>query len=259
MSRVLPTAVLLIVVLQHIAYSGGWTAVPNTMQDARWAPAAALLADGESALIAGGYSYATGGCVATADRYDERVERFIPVRGRLTYPADFAVATVLSNGTVLVAGGFNTVFGSLSTAEIYDSKSDTFHLLMHQMSSGRELFTATILTDGRVLIAGGFDTHRRVTQSSSDVYDPIAQIFTSTGALRQDRFGHAAARLADGRVLIVGGKHWQVGQPGRPLASAEIYNPITGQFHRTIGDMFVPRDRPTANLLPDRRVLIAGG
>lgn len=257
--RLLATTILLVFALRCSADPVGWTTVPNTMQDSRWAPAAVLLSDQHMALIAGGFSYVTGDCVATADRYDERADRFVPVRGRLTYPSDFCVATLLSNGAVLIAGGFNTIFGSLSTAELYDPKTDRFHLLANQMSCGRELFTATLLADGRVLIAGGFDTHRHVTQSSAEIYDPTAQTFTPTGVLLQDRFGHAAVRLADGRVLIVGGKHWRVGQPDRPLATAEIYDAKTGLFHRTRGDMFIPRDRPTANLLPDGRVLIAGG
>lgn len=237
----------------------GWVLVANSMQDSRWAPAAALLPDHRSALIAGGFSYVTGGCVWTADRFDERTGRFIPCRTRLTYPRDFAQAAPLPDGTILVVGGFNTVLGSLDTAERYAPATDSFRLLPGRMSSARELFTATVLTDGRVLLVGGFDTHRHVTQASADLYDPVSQNFTPTGGLAQDRFGQAAVRLADGRVLIVGGKHWKVGQPDHPLSSAEIYDPKTGRFHRTAGDMATPRDRPTATLLPDGRVLIAGG
>ncbi len=237
-----------------------WTPLANRMQDERWAPSAALLAGGQSALIAGGFSYATGGCVATADRFDEWTRRFRPCKGRLTYPRDFATATRLPNGQVLIAGGFNTILGTLSTAEVYDPAQDTFRLLPSRLSSGRELFTATALTDGRVLLVGGFDTHRHKTQASADLYDPATQTFAPCrGELAQDRFGQDAVRLANGRVLIVGGTHWRVGQPGVNLASAEIYDPATDRFHRTAGDMAAPRDRPTATLLPNGRVLVAGG
>ena len=97
------------------------------------------------------------------------------------------------------------------------------------------------------------------TQSTAEIYDPAARTFTLTGTLTDDRFGQDAVRLADGRVLVVGGTHWFVRHPAVKLASAEIYDPATGQFHPTHGPMVFPRDRPTATLLPDGTVLVAGG
>lgn len=255
MTTLLPLALLLLA-----AAPGVWKPIPNAMRDGRWAPAFCLLPDGHTALIVGGYSYAARACVATADRFEERTRRFLPSRSRLTFPRNFATATSLPDGHVLIAGGYNTVLGTLDTAELYDPAQDSFRVLPTHLSVGRELFTATLLTDGRVLLVGGFSTHRRATQTSADLYDPITQSFTpASSTLTEDRFGHAAVRLADGRVLIVGGTHWHVGQPGVTLASAEIFDPQTGLFHRTAGDMATPRDRPTASLLRDGRVLIAGG
>lgn len=259
MTRPLFLVSLLLLTASASAAPVGWTPITTPMQDGRWAPSAARLLDGHQALIAGGYSYATGGCVATADLFDEDTRRFIASKGRLHYPRDFASASLLPDGTVLIAAGYNTVLGTLDTAELYDPVADAFRLLPSHLSSGRELFTATTLADGRVLLVGGFDTHRRRTQVSADLYDPATRTFRPTASLAQDRFGQAAARLADGRVLVVGGKHWQVGQPDVPLASAEIYDPARGRWHRTAGEMAVPRDRPTATLLPDGAVLIAGG
>jgi len=241
------------------ARADGWTPTANTMSDPRWAPAYALLAGGARGLIAGGYSFPTDRCVATADEFDPQVRRFLPCAGRLHVPRNFTQSTLLPDGYVLIAGGYNTVLGSLDSAEVYDPVTRTFALLSHRLGTPRELFTATTLADGRVLLVGGFNTHRGRTQATADVYDSAQRTFTSTGSLATDRFGQDAVRLADGRVLVVGGTHWFVGRPAVKLASAEIYDPATGRFHETHAPMHFPRDRPTATLLPDGTVLIAGG
>lgn len=251
---------LLLALLLHPALADdGWTPTVNTMSDPRWAAASTVLADGRRGLIAGGYSYPADRCIATADEFDPETRRFVPCWGRLNVPRNFAQASLLPDGRVLISGGYNTVLGSLNTAEVFDPLTQMFTLLPGRLETPRELFTATTLSDGRILIVGGFNTHRGRTQASAEVYDPKTQVFTLTGSLAEDRFGQAAARLADGRVLVVGGTHWFVRQPGIPLASAEVYDPATGRFHATRGPMMVARDRPTATLLPDGSVLIAGG
>ena len=252
---------LLLTLLARPAFAegaGGWVQTPNTMTDPRWAAASVLLADGRG-LIVGGYSYPADRCVASADEFDPETRRFVPCTGRLQAPRNFASASLLPDGKVLVAGGYNTVLGSLATAEVFDPKSQKFTLLPSQLETPRELFTATTLLDGKVLIAGGFNTHRGRTSATAEVFDPTTQMFTRAGPLAGDRFGQCAARLADGRVLVAGGTHWFARHPGVPLASAEIYDPATGKFQTTHGPMAFARDRPTATLLPDGSVLIAGG
>ena len=237
----------------------GWMATPNTMSDPRWASAYTLLAGGSKGLIVGGYSFPTDRCVATADEFDPATRRFVRCKGKLNVPRNFAQASLLPDGRVLLSGGYNTILGSLSTAELFDPQTQTFQLLASQLEAPRELFTATTLADNRVLIVGGFNTHRGRTQATAELYDPQAQQFTPTGSMGEDRFGQCAVRLPDGRVLVAGGTHWFVRHPGVPLASADIYDPATGRFHATHGPMAFARDRPTATLLPDGTVLIAGG
>jgi len=74
-------------------------------------------------------------------------------------------------------------------------------------------------------------------------------------AARQE---HTATPLQDGHVLIAGGR-----QPGRDgvrtgIATAELYDPVSGQFNPT-GSMSAGRSNQTATLLVDGRVLVAGG
>src|SRR5690606_38784668 len=80
----------------------------------------------------------------------------------------------------------------------------------------------------------------------------------STGDLAFPRDNTTATALQDGRVLVAGGSAG-VGNPGSTtIATAEIYDPATGEFS-TAGDMAVPRYEAQAVTLPDHRILYAGG
>jgi hypothetical protein len=257
-------ALLLVTIVGSPTLAQGWIwhLTQNAMSDQRWAPAYTLLPDSHTALIAGGYSFDNGGCVSTADVFDETTQRFLPCKGRLHLPRDFAVATLLADGTVLISGGFNDVLGSTNLAEIYHPSDKIFTVVTQHMLSPRELHTATLLRDGTVLIVGGLDLWERHTQNTAEIYDPATCTFISTsGNMTFDRFGQACCLLADGDVLVVGGTSVLFGHGGyaHVLASAEIYDPVTQLFRSTAADMTVGRDRPTANLLPDGTVLIEGG
>src|SRR5205807_1930810 len=84
-------------------------------------------------------------------------------------------ATLLRNGKVLIAGGFDGS-GSLDSAEIYDPATDTF-VATGGMSSKRGDFTATLLASGKLLVAGGEGSS---ALSSAEVYDPETGKFSRT-------------------------------------------------------------------------------
>jgi hypothetical protein len=71
--------------------------------------------------------------------------------------------------------------------------------------------------------------------------------------MKVGRVGHIAVLLRSGKVLVAGG--W-TGQHGTD--SAELYDPTAGKF-TVIAKMTVRRGRPSATLLADGDVLIAGG
>jgi hypothetical protein len=80
-----------------------------------------------------------------------------------------AVAALLPNGKVLIAGG---AFGeNARDTELYDPVGNTFANgnITPGMVIGRNLATATLLPNGNVLIAGGIGT---AALSSTELYFP---------------------------------------------------------------------------------------
>jgi hypothetical protein len=160
-------------------------------------------------------------------------------------------ATLLPDGSVLIAGGFGNGDDSYSDrAERYLPATGEF-VDAGQLAIRRCCQTATRLLDGRVLITGGFNGDYL---SNTEVYDPANGRFTPTGSLTTPRMDHTAVLLDDGRVLLVGG----VGTGWTFLASAEIYDPASGTFTPT-GSMSAPRESHTLTKLLDGRVLVTGG
>jgi hypothetical protein len=137
--------------------------------------------------------------------------------------------------------------------------------------------SATLLADGRVLLAGGMGGGEPIQNRSDAVlFDPSTNKFTATGSMSEGRWGYTATLLANGRVLIAGGgvEHCcglgdvrsVLPSPRHPIgnatmsmsATAEIYDPVTGQFTPT-GSMTTGRDNASAVRLANGRVLIMGG
>jgi hypothetical protein len=125
------------------------------------------------------------------------------------------------------------------------------------MITPRAGHTATLLTNGKVLIAGGSPS----VPASAELYDPVPGTFSATGNMTQGRVNHTATLLPDGKVLIVGGcaNLTSLDFILPALSSAELYDPVMGNFTPT-GSMTTLRAAGfTATLLPNGKVLIVGG
>jgi hypothetical protein len=229
-----------------------------TMTTPRALHAAVALHDGRI-LICGGTATANiGGVLNSAEIYDPATGTFATT-GAMTAARQGHTATLLPDGTVLIAGGSKNIgFRSeLKSAEIYDPASGSFRAT-GSMKSPREGHSATLLRDGRVLIAGG-SPNGIATTASVEVYDYHTRRFTALAPMGVPRSAHSATRLRSGRVLIAGGGRG--GMPGGYIAydTAEIFDPSTNRFHTLATHMTVDRVAPAAALLDDGRVLIAGG
>src|SRR3954451_11250777 len=220
----------------------------------------------------------TGGTFAGGEAPSDTAVLFDPVSStfattsRLTVPRAGHTATLLDDGRVLIAGGRHSepgsrsgsaVQGGIDSAEIYDPATGGF-APTSPMVHARAGHTATRLQDGRVLIAGGY----LLTQSGdvgapsadAEVFDPTTGTFAPAGRMITARGDHSATLLADGRVLIAGGGDGSPGYGEAPhvFSNAEVFDPKTSTFS-TVGSLVTERANHTATLLPDGRVLVAGG
>ena len=243
---------------------GGRLGPPNTwvatgpMDAARSGQTATLLPDGR-VLVAGGGT-------ASAELYDPATRTFSPA-GRMSSPRTNATATLLPDGQVLVAGGLLRGKRQLASADLYDPATGTWSRTgpMHVARSGQ---TATLLPDGQVLVAGGGCNGKGffqctpgvygLSQSTAELYHPSTGRWTLTGAMSARRQYQTATLLRSGKVLVAGGRAYCNDGICVDTRSAELYNPVTGTWAAT-GPMGAARERHTATLLPDGRVLAAGG
>ena len=164
-------------------------------------------------------------------------------------------------GKVAVLGGFNgpvpygrPTWQATASVDLFDPATNRFTPFTASMRAPRGAFSATPLLDGRILIVGGYNPATFATLASAEIFDPVSGTFTFTGNLTNARSNHTATRLANGTVLIVGGSN-----EGNDRATAELYNPVTGQFEAISNAMAVPRKHHAAALLSDGRVALIGG
>jgi N-acetylneuraminic acid mutarotase len=242
---------------QKLFYGDGTWSAAAPLSQARWAAASVLLRDGRVMVVGGTTGTSSSNAVTTATVFDPATGFWNSVTGMLQ-PRAYAMAVVLADGSVLVAGGSRNG-QPLDTAERYIPATDTW-VAAGRLNLPRTQGTLTLLQDGRVLavgggVEGGPDWN---STASAELFDPKRGVWTLTAHLSVARARHTATLLADGEVLVAGGATTFHGETGSVTASAELYDPKAGTW-RAAAPMSKPRYVHGAALLPDGRVLVAGG
>jgi len=126
------------------------------------------------------------------------------------------------------------------------------------MGDARGQHTVTQLPDGTVLIAGGYGGNGSL--ASAERYDPTTDSWLRVPSMSQSKVGHTATLLPTGMVLVTGGAVAnEVGNASpRFISTAELFDPSSNTWTQ-IPSMRAARYLATATLLPDGRVLVAGG
>ncbi len=214
-----------------------------------------MLPDGKVLITGGGSGNRS---VHETELYDYDSGKWTST-GSMAVPRCVHSTTLLNSGHVLVAGGIDWITEEVrDTAEIYDSESGKW-ANTGTMRTARFNHRAIKMRDGNVLVMGGtclYPGEEHVV-ASAEIYDSKAGTWRQVAALRTARRSHAAVLLRDGRVLVVGGASGEK-KADRQLNSAEVFDPQTGTW-TTVAPLLEARWGPTADVLRDGKVLIAGG
>ncbi|MGH3616933.1 MAG: Kelch repeat-containing protein [Pseudonocardiaceae bacterium] len=113
------------------------------------------------------------------------------------------------------------------------------------MHNSRQYFASAVLRDGRVVVAGGEYSDAGSDTDKAEIYDPVANTWTSIGNPGWGQLGDAAAcLLADGRLLV----------GNLSDNKTAIYDPVANTWTAT-GDMAARSNEETWTLLPDGSVV----
>lgn len=250
--------------------AGTFTAVAP-MGTARAGHAAVLLGNGR-VFVSGGLDTVTTGIdtidhtLNTTELYDPATNTWTP-GPNLRTPRVGHIPVVRPNGTVLLAGGVsydNLILVKIptvrTTTDLYNPASNSI-VAGPTMATARSLIDAAPLANDRWLFAGGISTMNLTNQgtptANAEVYDAVANTFSSAGAMATARANQRSIALPGNRLLLVGGANGAILTP-TPLASGEIYDAATNSW--SVGpSLNLARAGAVAFPTPHGQVHVMGG
>src|SRR6266850_3316077 len=239
-----------------------WTS-KTPMSSARWYPGATTLADGRVLALVGTTNCKD--CIAgTPEVYNPATDSWQTLTGATSafaryYPHSF----VLPDGRVLVAGTSQVANVSQFSipSRILNVNTQTWTTV--DPATNAEGLSVMYQPGKVVRIGGSWDDGFGFPLAGTAVLDMSAPTpaWRSTAPMQFARVLHNLTILPDGSVLSTGGANDAALNPpaNKILYTAELWSPDTETW-TTLSDMSTPRlYHSTTALLPDGRVLVAGG
>ena len=233
----------------------GWSRAAD-MEYPRWYPSTTLLGDGRVLALSGNTTWAEW--ADTPEVYDPITNSWtkLAVATPDLHEDEYPLSFLLPDGRVF------TLVSSTSQSRILDVAAATWHSAGLGATPVANA-SAAIYRPGQLLISGGGDLEHRAPASRGAATVDLTgdRQWHATGAMNDRRYMHNLVVLADGNVLAVGGSATadQEAPPATATLSTESWDPATGQW-TLLAPMNDPRMyHSTALLLPDGRVLAAGG
>ncbi len=176
---------------------------------------------GQAVVLQNDMVLVTGGPNGASALYDPTSNTWSSTGSMIT-PQYGATATQLTDGDVLVVGGFGTNgSGPLTTAQLYDPTTGVWSTT-GSLPSGRQGQSAVLLPSGSVLVAGGCSSSCQSSPATDATYLYADGFWSDTGSLPTSRYGQEATVLPDGDVLLMGGTE---SESANATTATEIYIP----------------------------------
>jgi chitodextrinase len=235
-----------------------WTFLPN-MAYRRYYPTATTLPDGR-VLVTSGSDRTVNSYDPIPEVFDPRTNTWIKLTGANQSIGNYPFMFVLPNGKVLAAGSDEQIMPTM----MLDVNTQTWTVVDSRLLDGG---SAVMYLPGKILKAGS--SYR--TPDSVDVGPSAATTYVidttqpspawqQTASMAYPRTHLNLTVLPDGNVVAIGGSTDISGfYPNNAVYPAEMWSPTT-QTWTTMASTQEPRMyHSTALLLPDGRVLSAGG
>lgn len=247
------------VILKHEG-GYGWLETGRFMRDPRWYPTVVTLANGEMLVLGGTREGSADQNLIPEVWETNKGGGFRALAGASQSVPMYAWMHVAPNGKVFMSG--QGVLGRwLTTGGTGRWERGPSRRLNLARNTGTSVLYKVGKEGGRavakVLVLGGGATPTR----TAEVIDVAAAspAWRYTGSMAHARRHVNATVLADGTVLVTGGTGGSGNDAGKAVLAAELWDPATGVF-KTVARMRTPRlYHSAAVLLPDGRVLVAGG
>jgi hypothetical protein len=227
-----------------------WARIPR-MNAGRWYPTTTVLANGAILTISG--SIRRGTLNPTPQVWDIGRQRWRTLSGaRLTVPM-YPRMFVAPNGQAFMAG-------PEPLTRYLDSRGvgRWGRGMRTRLGRWRSEGISVMYAPGRILIAGGSDAG--VTTSTAEMINLLepAPAWTRTGSMAHARRYANATLLPTGQVLVTGGTR-RLDDAAAGVNVAEMWDPSTGDWTTLSRGAVYRGYHSVALLLPDGRVLVAGG
>jgi hypothetical protein len=231
-----------------------WTKVAN-MSYARWYPGVVELPNGTVASISGNIVH--GSWADVPEVYSAATNawtKYTTASTSFAHNDGYPMPYLLPNGKVLILDPEGGNVGLMDTAGTGS--------ITRPPASPIKFGSSVMYRAGKVLVSGGGADWNQPTGGTSAVLDMTAPTpaWRSVAPMAYPRYQHSLVMLPDGKVLAIGGAATvdQATPSAGPLVP-EIWDPATETW-TAVAPMAQPRMyHSTALLLPDGRVLAAGG
>jgi hypothetical protein len=231
--------------------TNAWTQLPD-MNDGRWYPTATSLSNGD-VLVVGGDVTPFHGTNVIPQIWEVALSKWRYLNQAPLSVANYARMFVAPNGELFNAGP------TVGTRYLNTSGTGGWTMVgTTKYPNPRDYGSAVMYSPGKVLIVGGDDP----PTNTAEIIDlnSSSPSWSYTNPMANHRRQLNATILPDGTVLVTGGSSGKgFNNSNSPVYAAELWNPATATWSTLASSSAYRGYHSIAMLLPDGRVLTAGG